>query len=58
MNILIKIVTLMLLTTFFITTILIKQKTNTYDKYIGIFLPTTLLLSLVLLTLFFCKILF
>ena len=54
----IDIIAVALLVTFAITAILIKQKSEKYDKYIGVFFFTTLFLSIVLLGLVFVKIVF
>ena len=58
MNTMIDIIAVALLVTFMVTAILIKQKSEKYDKYISIFFFMTLFLSLTLLSLVFVKIVF
>ena len=58
MNTMINIIAIALLVAFAITAILIKQKSEKYDRYISIFFFMTLFLSLVLLSLMFVKIVF
>lgn len=58
MKTIIDIIAVALLITFAITAILIKQKSEKYDKYISIFFYMTLFLSLALLSLVFVKIVF
>lgn len=58
MNTMIDIIAVALLVTFMVTAILIKQKSEKYDKYIGLFFFTTLFLSVALLSLVFVKIVF
>lgn len=58
MNTMIDIIAVALLVTFIITAILIKQKSEKYDKYISVFFFTTLFLSVTLLSLVFVKIVF
>ena len=58
MKTIIDIIAVSLLITFAITAILIKQKSEKYDKYISIFFFTTLFLSVTLLSLVFVKIVF